>query len=54
MWAGIDDISGNADPVLGFSVAANTGALGNTFAFTFSMPIALSGAIQAAAPHISV
>jgi hypothetical protein len=46
-WARIDDVSGNADPVLGFHVTANTGTNGRTFAFTFSLPIALAGTIEA-------
>jgi len=46
-WVSINDVFGNIDPVLGFSVAANTGAIGKTFAFAFSMPVALSGPIAA-------
>jgi hypothetical protein len=40
-------LSGNSDPVLGFSFAAGTGAVGDTFALSLSMPIALSGEIAA-------
>jgi hypothetical protein len=46
-WVAIDGLSGNIDPILGFSVAAGTGALGKTFAFNFSLPISLSGPIDA-------
>jgi hypothetical protein len=45
--AGINNLNGNADPILGFNVSAGTGALGKTFAFNFSLPIALSGPINA-------
>lgn len=40
-------VDGNIDPILGFSAAASTGTLGNTFAFNFSLPIALSGLVEA-------
>jgi len=43
----IDSISGNADPILGFSTSAGTGALGNSFSITLTLPIALSGTIMA-------
>jgi hypothetical protein len=45
--AQIDSLSGNIDPVLGFSTSASTTALGKTFAFAFSIPIALQGLINA-------
>jgi hypothetical protein len=50
-WAGngaavsILNVSGNSDPILGFSVAASTGASAQTFAFTFNLPVAISGPI---------
>jgi hypothetical protein len=40
-------LSGNSDPVLGFSFSAGTGAVGDTFALSLSMPIALAGEIAA-------
>lgn len=40
-------LTGNIDPILGFSVSAGTAALGKTFAFAFSLPIALAGPIDA-------
>jgi hypothetical protein len=43
----INSLSGNADPILGFSVGAGTSTLGKTFAFSFSLPISLSGPLQA-------
>jgi hypothetical protein len=43
----LDNMSGNIDPILGFSAAAGTGALGKTFAFNFSLPIGLSGPLNA-------
>jgi hypothetical protein len=43
----INSLSGNIDPVLGFSTSASTGAVGKTFAFAFSVPIALSSPIDA-------
>lgn len=43
----LNGINGNIDPILGFSAAAGTGAIGHTFAFNFSLPIALSGNVQA-------
>ena len=46
-FVSVNSMNGNADPILGFSVAAGTGAVGKTFAFNFSLPIALSGAVAA-------
>src|SRR5262245_54796147 len=43
----VTDVHGNADPILGFAVAAGTGLSGATFAFSASLPIALSGTINA-------
>lgn len=43
----IDNMLGNIDPILGFAASAGTGAIGKTFSFSFSMPIALSGALVA-------
>jgi len=43
----LTDLYGNADPILGFSLAASTVATGRTFAYSFSLPIALSGLIYA-------
>jgi hypothetical protein len=43
------NVTGNADPILGFAVASNTGAVGSAFSITFTLPIALSGPIDAAA-----
>lgn len=43
----IDSISGNADPILGFSTSAGTGTTGNSFSITLTLPIALSGTILA-------
>lgn len=43
----LDGVNGNIDPILGFSASAGTGATGRTFAFNFSLPIALSGTVQA-------
>lgn len=40
-------LNGNIDPILGFNASAGTGAAGKTFAFNFSLPIALSGPIDA-------
>lgn len=44
---GVRGLNGNIDPILGFSVSAGTGAVGRTFSFAFSMPIALDGTILA-------
>jgi hypothetical protein len=41
------DMSGNIDPILGFAVSASTGSIGSTFGFTFNLPIALQGLINA-------
>ncbi len=46
-WAAVNTMTGNADPILGFNVSAGTGAVGKTFAFNFSLPIELSGPINA-------
>jgi hypothetical protein len=43
----VDSLSGNADPILIFGVGASTGVAGSTFGFTFNLPIALSGQINA-------
>lgn len=43
------NVSGNADPILGFAVASNTGGIGGAFSITLTLPIALSGPIDAAA-----
>lgn len=43
--ASVNSLTGNADPILGFAVAASTGAAGATFAFAFDLPIAISGPI---------
>jgi hypothetical protein len=43
----LNALTGNVDPVLGFNASAGTGALGKTFAFNFSLPIALSGPLTA-------
>jgi hypothetical protein len=43
----VTDVSGNADPVLGFNASAGTGATGGAFVFNFSLPISLAGQIQA-------
>jgi hypothetical protein len=45
-WAEMS-LNGNADPILAFGVTAGTGAAGSTFSFTFNLPIALSGPIDA-------
>ncbi|MEJ1962609.1 MAG: VPLPA-CTERM sorting domain-containing protein [Gammaproteobacteria bacterium] len=46
-WASLKNMTGNADPILGFNVSAGTGSVGKTFAFNFDLPIALSGPIVA-------
>lgn len=46
-FVSISSISGDIDPTLGFSFRAGTGSVGQTFSFSFSLPIALSGAIDA-------
>ena len=43
--ATVSSLFGNADPILGFSLSASTGASGATFAFAFDLPIAISGPI---------
>ena len=43
----LNGLSGNADPILGFSVATTTAAAGTTVGFVFNLPIALSGPLQA-------
>jgi len=43
----VGSLSGNADPILGFGLGASTGATGSTFGFTFNLPIALEGPIDA-------
>lgn len=46
-FVGVNNMNGNIDPILGFSLSAGTGAAGRTFSFNFSLPIALSGPIVA-------
>ena len=41
------NMNGNIDPILGFSVAAGTTGTGRSFSFSFSLPVALSGPIDA-------
>lgn len=43
----VNSLSGNADPILAFGLGALTGASGSTFGFTFNLPIALQGQIDA-------
>jgi hypothetical protein len=43
------NVSGNADPILGYATSASTGGSGSTFSVSFSLPIALSGLIDAQA-----
>jgi hypothetical protein len=43
----LDGIHGQLDPVLGFNASAGTTAGGHTFAFSFSLPISLSGPLVA-------
>ena len=44
----VDELYGNADPILGFGIGASTaGVGGSTFSFTFNLPIALEGTIFA-------
>ncbi|MCG6937692.1 MAG: VPLPA-CTERM sorting domain-containing protein [Gammaproteobacteria bacterium] len=44
----VNSLTGNADPILHFGLGASTPAgSGNTFGFTFNLPIALSGQINA-------
>jgi len=44
---GVTGINGNADPVLGFNASAATLGTGHSFAFSFDLPISLSGPINA-------
>jgi len=44
LW--VNTLGGNADPILGFNTSAGTVA-GNAFSITFTLPIALSGPINA-------
>jgi hypothetical protein len=43
----VDNINGNVDPILGFGIGASTGAVGNAFSIALTLPIALSGPINA-------
>ena len=43
----VGSLYGNADPILGFGLGASTGDLSSTFGFTFNLPIALTGQINA-------
>jgi hypothetical protein len=43
----VNGLTGNADPILGFSVATTTGAAGTTVGFVFNLPIALAGQVRA-------
>jgi len=43
----VTGISGNADPILGFSASAGTGNSGAAFVFSFSLPISLAGPVAA-------
>jgi hypothetical protein len=43
----VDGLTGNADPILGFSVSTTTAAAGTTVGFVFNLPIAIAGAIRA-------
>ena len=43
------NVTGNADPILGFATAASTGGSGGAFSITFTLPIALQGLIDAEA-----
>ena len=45
-WVGINDLSGNTDPVLDFGVSAGAGPSGKTFTVTFSLPIQLTGVLD--------
>ncbi len=42
----VNSVFGNADPILGFSLGATTGAVSRTFSFAFDLPIAISGPID--------
>lgn len=43
------NVTGNADPILGFATSASTGGSGGAFSITFTLPIALAGLIDAQA-----
>ncbi len=43
----LNSLNGNADPILGFGIGASTGALGNAFSITMTLPIAITGQIIA-------
>jgi len=44
----LNSMFGNIDPILGFGLGASTaGGIGSTFGFTFNLPIALQGPINA-------
>jgi hypothetical protein len=43
----VNDINGNADPILGFGIGASTGGVGNAFSITLTLPIALTGPLNA-------
>ena len=44
----LNNVNGNIDPIIGFGLGASTaGAIGSTFGFTFNLPIALAGQINA-------
>ncbi len=45
-WASINSLSGNADPILNFNIAAAAGTNGRTFSFTFSLPASLEGEVR--------
>lgn len=45
----VQNVTGNADPILGYATSASTGGVGGAFSITFTLPIALSGPIDAAA-----
>ena len=45
----VTNVFGNADPILGYATSASTGGVGGAFSITFSLPIALSGPIDAEA-----
>lgn len=44
----VNSLSGSADPILNFGLGASTGSSGSTYAFSFNLPIALSGPIDSA------
>ena len=43
----LTSLYGNADPIVGFGLGATTGSTARTFSFTFDLPIALEGMIEA-------